>query len=184
MSKPQVAKRPASAHSIPDAAWAEAVRRAAVIRPLAGERRLGRATVQAAARALGLSEPHVYCLVRAFRRHPVTASLAPSKPGPAMDARIEVAIDAVYLALSHLCHQGHFWSGEGGDTGAHVELEPPYGEPGHLYRQPGHFLWRSRGLFRGEKARWPEILAISDTRQRRRIFAWNGLRVNKPAYRS
>ncbi len=106
MSKPHLAKRPVSAHSIPDAAWAEAVRRDAVIRPLAGERRLGRVTVQAAARMLGLSEPRVYSLVRAFRRHPVTASLAPSKSGPAkgtrrlgpvMDAMIEAAIDAVYL---------------------------------------------------------------------------------------
>jgi putative transposase len=99
-------RRPAAALSIPDAVWAEAVRREAVIRPLAAEPRLGKVAIAKATRQLGLQATQVYSLVRAFRAHPVTASLAPSKPGPAkgtrrlgpaMDARIEAAIDAVYL---------------------------------------------------------------------------------------
>ncbi|MBV1800328.1 Mu transposase C-terminal domain-containing protein [Siccirubricoccus sp. G192] len=106
MSKVRLPKRPAPAHAIPDAAWAEAARREAVVRPLAAERWLGRAAVERAARSLGLSPTRIYGLVRAFRRHPVTAVLALSKLGPArgsrrlapaMDARIEAAIDAVYL---------------------------------------------------------------------------------------
>ena len=87
--------------AVSDAAWAEAVRRAAVIRPLAAAPRLGKAMMAAAARRLGLSTPRVYGLVRVFRNHPVTAALLPTKSGPAkgarqlnpaVEARIEAAI--------------------------------------------------------------------------------------------
>lgn len=100
------ARRPFAALSIPDAAWAEAVRREAVIRPLAARDRPGKAAVQAAARQLGLSAPQVYALVRAFRAHPVTASLVSRKPGPSkgsrrfapvLDRLVEDAIGAVFL---------------------------------------------------------------------------------------
>jgi putative transposase len=62
--------------------------------------------VATAARKLGLSVPRVYGLLRRFRSQPVTAALLPTKPGPvrgarrlspAIEARIEAAIDAVYL---------------------------------------------------------------------------------------
>jgi putative transposase len=62
--------------------------------------------VAAAARRLGLSAPRVYGLLRVFRNHPVTAALLPAKSGPAkgarqldpaIEARIETAIDAIYL---------------------------------------------------------------------------------------
>lgn len=106
MAKAATAKRPAAALSIPDAAWAEAVRREPVIRPLAAEPRLGKAAIATAARQLGLRATQVYSLVRAFRANPVTASLAPRRPGPAkgsrrldaaLDGMVEAAIDAVFL---------------------------------------------------------------------------------------
>ncbi len=106
MPQVRVAARPPAVLSVSDAAWAEAVRREAVIRPLAAEPRLGKTTIAGAARQLGLGAAQVYSLVRAFRAHPVTASLAPSRPGPAkgtrrldpaLDGQIEAAINAVYL---------------------------------------------------------------------------------------
>ena len=93
-------------HSVAEVDWAEAVRREAVIRPLAGAARLGRAAAEAAAGKLGLSVPRLYWLIRAFRRHPVTASLLPGRPGqprgvrrlgPEIEERIEAAIDTIYL---------------------------------------------------------------------------------------
>jgi putative transposase len=91
-----------SLHAVSDAAWAEAVRREAVIRPLAAASQLGKVAVTVAARDLGLSAPRVYGLLRAFRRQPVTASLLPTKPGPMKGTRwlapaIEAKIEAVYL---------------------------------------------------------------------------------------
>jgi putative transposase len=72
-----------SLHAVSDEAWAEAVRREAVIRPLAAAPRLSKAVIGVTARALGLSAPRVYGLLRAFRQQPVTASLptrSPAKP--------------------------------------------------------------------------------------------------------
>ena len=106
MPQVRVAARPPAALSVSDAAWAEAVRREAVIRPLAAEPRLGKAAIAETVQQLGLRAAQVYSLVRAFRAHPVTASLAPSRPGPAkgtrrldpaLDGQIEAAINAVYL---------------------------------------------------------------------------------------
>lgn len=80
--------------------------REAVIRPLATVPRLGKPAVAAAARRLGLSTARVYSLLRVFRNQPVTAALLPAKSGPArgarqlnpaIEARIEAAIDAIYL---------------------------------------------------------------------------------------
>jgi putative transposase len=76
-----------SALAAPEAAWAEAVRREAVVRPLAGASRLGNTAVAAAARKLGLSVPRVYGLLRTFRSQPVTALLLPTKPGPGARTR-------------------------------------------------------------------------------------------------
>ena len=95
-----------SLHAASDDAWAEAVRREAVIRPLAAAPRLSKAAVGVAARALGLSASHVYGLLRVFRRQPVTASPLPTQTGPtkgtrrlagAIEAKIDAAIKAVYL---------------------------------------------------------------------------------------
>jgi len=95
-----------SAHSASEAKWGEAVRREAVIRPFAAAPRLGRPTVKAAASALNLSVARVYALLRSFRARPVTASLLPHRPGPmkgkkllspALEAKIEAAIEQVYL---------------------------------------------------------------------------------------
>jgi putative transposase len=68
--------------------------------------RLGKPAVAAAARRLGLGIARVYGVLRVFRNHPVTAALLPAKSGPAkgarqlnpaIEARIEAAIDAIYL---------------------------------------------------------------------------------------
>jgi len=100
------AARQASAQTAAEADWAKAVEREAVIRPLAGTRRLGRAAVRAAAGRLGLSVPRIYGLLQAFRRHPVTASLLSRPPGQprgsrrlaaVIEARVEAAIEAIYL---------------------------------------------------------------------------------------
>jgi putative transposase len=86
--------------------WTEAVRREAVIRPLAEAGRRGRVAVEDAARCLSLSIPQIYRLVRDFRSQPVTASMLPSRRGqtkgrrrldPAIEARIEAALETVYL---------------------------------------------------------------------------------------
>jgi putative transposase len=88
-----------------DGAWAEAVRRAAIIRPLAAESTSSPAAVQAAADALGISVSQVYRLVRAFRGRPLTQSLVLNKPGPRpgtrvlppeVELRIENAMEAVF----------------------------------------------------------------------------------------
>jgi hypothetical protein len=103
MTNPSNAQSP---HAASDEAREEAVRREAVIRPLAAAPRLSKAAVGVAARALGLSAPRVYGLLRVFRRQPVTASLLPTQPGPtkgtrrlagAIEAKIDAAIEAVYL---------------------------------------------------------------------------------------
>lgn len=95
-----------SLHGVSDAAWAEAVRRETVIRPLCAAARLGKAAVAAAERDLGLSSSRIYALVRAFRRRPVTIALVPAKRGPQkggrrldprIEARIDRAIEDVYL---------------------------------------------------------------------------------------
>jgi len=92
--------------SVSDASWTEAARREAVLRPLSEVPRLGRPAVEAAARALSLSPPRIYDLLRSFRANPVTASLRSRKPGQAkgaqrlgaaLEAQIEAAIEAVYL---------------------------------------------------------------------------------------
>jgi putative transposase len=89
-----------------DAAWAEAVRREAVIRPLIAMAPLAKSAVASAARDLGLSMSRVYALIRSFRDGPTTSSLLRAMPGPqrgkrklhfAVEARIEQAIEAVYL---------------------------------------------------------------------------------------
>jgi putative transposase len=100
------AAKPGSSHAASDEGWAEAVRREAVIRPLAEAGRRGRVLVQDAARRLGLSVPQVYRLVRDFRSQPITASMLPRRRGqakgrrrldPAVEVRVEAALEAIYL---------------------------------------------------------------------------------------
>jgi putative transposase len=96
----------ASVHAPSEKEWAEAVKKEAVIRPLAEGSKIGRAAVEAAAQALGLSVPRIYALVYAFRSQPATTSMLLRRPGqaagarrldPAIDALVEAAIDAIYL---------------------------------------------------------------------------------------
>src|SRR5690349_3794268 len=95
-----------SLHAASDEDWAEAVRRAAIIRPLSEARRCSKAVIQAAAKTLGLGIPRTYRLVQAFRSRPLTASLLPLKRGrvkgsrrldPKVEAQIDAAVDAIYL---------------------------------------------------------------------------------------
>ncbi len=90
--------------SAPDATWAEAVRREAVLQPLSGVSRLGRAAVDTAARALNLSAPRIYDLLRIFQANPVRASLLPRKPGQAKGAgRLSTAIEGqIEAAISNV----------------------------------------------------------------------------------
>jgi putative transposase len=109
MSANAVPERPGeidALHSASDKDWAEAVRRAAIIRPLAEAQRCSKAAVQAAAKSLGLSIPRTYRLVQNFRSRPLTASLLPLKRGrvkgsrqldPQVEAQIDAAVDAIYL---------------------------------------------------------------------------------------
>jgi putative transposase len=106
-SPPSVSSaKSSSSHAASEEDWAEAVRREAVIRPLAEAGRRGHVAVQDAARRLGLSIPQVYRLVRDFRGQPVTASMLPRRRGqvkgrrrldPAVEARLEAALEAIYL---------------------------------------------------------------------------------------
>ncbi len=100
-------KRVGAMHALSDEAWAEAVRRETIIRPLVTEGRLSKAGVSTAAAALGLGKSRLYELLEAFRRDPVTTSLAPSLRGPTkgsrrlealIEARISKAVEAVYLS--------------------------------------------------------------------------------------
>ncbi len=72
---------------VPDEVWAEAVRRAAVVAPLAREDCLTRVRVRDAARELGLSLPSAYRLIALYRKNSVAASLVPHCPGPTKGAR-------------------------------------------------------------------------------------------------
>jgi putative transposase len=103
---PEQPSRPESFHSASEQDWAEAVRREAVIRPLAVSARPGSIAVKVASTRLGLSIPQIYRLVRGFRNLPVTASMLSRRRGqakgsrrldPAFEARIEAAIVTLYL---------------------------------------------------------------------------------------
>jgi putative transposase len=89
---------PAKPLDIAEDAWAEAVRREAVVRSLATAGSNTKAAVEAAAVALGLSAAQVYRLIGKFRASPITASLIVTKPGPQKGARflpgpVELQID-------------------------------------------------------------------------------------------
>jgi putative transposase len=98
-------KPPKRPLSIAEDAWLEAVRREAVVRPLALADRSTGSFVHAAADALGLSRAQIYRLIARFRRYPVTVSLVASKRGAqagarrlpgVLEQRIEDAIDRVF----------------------------------------------------------------------------------------
>lgn len=82
---------------LPDAAWAEAQRRAAVIAPLAAREGVPASAARDAGRALGLSERTIYGLLQLWRRSGgLVASLAPrSSPGGRGKGRLTAASDQV-----------------------------------------------------------------------------------------
>jgi putative transposase len=104
---------------IGDDRWAEAVRREASVRSLAGREDTNRAEIAVAARALGLSAAQLYRLLSAYRANPVTQSLVVNRPGPAkghrllpadVEAVITEAIGSVFLrrerpTLARLCRE-------------------------------------------------------------------------------
>ena len=69
-------KRVDTIQSFSNEAWAEAVRREVIIRPLVAEGRLTRVRVATAAATLGPRRSRLYELVEAVRQNPVTTSLA------------------------------------------------------------------------------------------------------------
>ena len=81
-----------------DAAWGEAVARAAVIRRLVGLGRIPRTEVSHACRELGIGRSRLYELINAWRAKPVTSSLLPrpagTRPGiRRLESGTEQAID-------------------------------------------------------------------------------------------
>ncbi len=83
--------------SLPDGAWTEAQRRAAVIGPLAARNAVSAATARDAGRALGLSERTIYALLRRWRQSGgLAASLAPrSSPGGRGKGRLPTAAERI-----------------------------------------------------------------------------------------
>src|ERR1700733_10233690 len=90
---------------VPDVAWNEAVRRDAVIRPLAQSERPGRPAVAVAAKQLGLGVSQTDRLLNAFRLGPVTQTLIVASGGRkkgsrllprAVEAVIERSIETLY----------------------------------------------------------------------------------------
>ena len=88
---------------IPDAAWREAQRRAAVIRPLAERGRWPRHLVRAAAVQLGLSERQTYTLVRRCREAggELTALLPGRSSGGRAKPRVATTSEAVLHQTVH-----------------------------------------------------------------------------------
>jgi putative transposase len=113
----------ASKDDVPEEAWREALRREAVIRPLAGRPRLTLAAVNAAAAELGLKRARIYRLIAAYRALAVTSALIPPPPGPHKGSRrldpereslVEEAIRGVYRTrqkpsiaalVGHIAHE-------------------------------------------------------------------------------
>src|SRR5277367_6578128 len=102
--KPRLPARPLD---VPEGDWSEAVRREAVVRSLAVFGTGCRATVKAAADALGLSPAQVYRLIAMFRESPTTGSLVVTRPGPkkgarllpgGVEQRIEQAINDIFMS--------------------------------------------------------------------------------------
>jgi putative transposase len=89
-----------------EAAWGVALRREAVIRPLAEQPRLSAESIAEAANELGLSRSILYKLLQRYRRRPQTSSLLPWKRGRKPDepllsdereALLNACIDEFYL---------------------------------------------------------------------------------------
>ena len=73
---------------VSDEEWQTAIRREAVVRPLAGKSRLSSATVDAAAERLGLKRARLYRLIAAYRERPLTSTLISPKSGPPKGHRL------------------------------------------------------------------------------------------------
>jgi putative transposase len=96
---------------IPEAAWQEACRREAIVRPLAASPRLSRGSVVDACARLGIRKSQLYELLRRFRADPRTTNLVPATGGapkgmdrlaPQAAAIVERAIDQLYLTRQKL----------------------------------------------------------------------------------
>ena len=96
--------------AIPDAAWAGAQRRFAVIEPLLEKRNRQRSDVEAAAAAAKVDTATVYAWIKAFERSGHVSSLLPRKAGrtkgarlvdPSVEALIKSVIEREYLNKQH-----------------------------------------------------------------------------------
>lgn len=88
----------------PSRQWELAVKRAAVIEPLAARSRLTHATVDEAARELGLCRSLVYRLIARYRREPGVKALLPEKRGRrehsrTLDPEVELLLSEAVTAF-------------------------------------------------------------------------------------
>lgn len=104
-------RHPQALTDIPEAAWQEACRREAVVRPLATGPRLSRQAVLDACARLRLGKSQVYELLRRYRIDPRTTSLVPASGGmpkgadrlaPEIAAIVEGCIERFYLTRQKL----------------------------------------------------------------------------------
>jgi len=95
--------------SASDSDWGTALQREAVIRPMAEDGKVGKASVQEAGRQLGVSRTLIYRLVSRYRRRPKTSSLLPWKHGP---ARHTLCLDLPREELLAACIKDFYLVGE------------------------------------------------------------------------
>src|SRR5215472_8726901 len=84
--------------------WQVACAREAVMRPLATSRQIGRAEIEAAAKALEIGRGYVYRLLAAYRRRPQTSTLVPKHRGRpqntrVLDGKVEAVIESAITGL-------------------------------------------------------------------------------------
>jgi Helix-turn-helix domain len=74
-------RRPVDLHEQNERAWAIGQARLKVVSGVAAQPRVGKETIDAAAREMGVSRAYCYRLLRRFRDSPTASALAPGKVG-------------------------------------------------------------------------------------------------------
>ncbi len=98
-----------------DADWSAALKREAIIRPLAEQVRLSESAVVEAAESLGLGRVTIYRLVNRYKRRPQTSSLLPWKRGRAKNSQF---LDPVREDLIAVCIKEFYLTRERPSLGA------------------------------------------------------------------
>jgi putative transposase len=103
-------RRPVDLHEQNERAWAIGQARLKVVSGVAAQPRVGKETIDAAAREMGVSRAYCYRLLRRFRDSPTASALAPGKVGrgpgskvlpSAIEEIIEAAIDDCWMKPEH-----------------------------------------------------------------------------------